>query len=328
LRQALVCACLAPLLVVVAGCIERKGPDSAAGREPRRATAPIQRDPWIGMDFREFFPTEPGTKWVYEITVAGKSEPVQYREVSCAGANGKLKVWVQRGLFLKSLYVPGVPGDRGDTADVGGPPRVCALEISVKGRAKAIGTLRCREYVELTVHKDDLGVFFGTDRMLWGFLGGPHLEIDWALAWSPDSVHSADPLWHIFGQQNQGIALSERLVFHSKPGWQITPVTGSADSLLLLPQVEANVLGYEGIQCLHFLRTVASGRGEAGAVRSRADQGFTEDSWFGKGKGLVRLEQNVNGEPTMVWRLKSFSLGLGVQIRSKSVCESLDSSNR
>jgi hypothetical protein len=54
--------------------------------------------------------------------------------------------------------------------------------------------------------------------------------------------------------------------------------------------------------CLHFLRTVIKGSG----AYNYTDSGFTEDRWFAPGKGMVRLEQRVNGIDSMTWILEQY----------------------
>ena len=67
----------------------------------------------------------------------------------------------------------------------------------------------------------------------------------------------------------------------------------------------------QGAACLHFVRTVKGGKMDPrvpDTPESRyLNNGFTEDTWFAKGRGLISLEQKVNGKTSMTWRLKEFS---------------------
>lgn len=88
------------------------------------------------------------------------------------------------------------------------------------------------------------------------------------------------------------------LLFGAEPGTGI----GLADS--------PDVLYFEGITeceaipCLHFQRVVTLSDDEEGENESSIGKDFTEDTWFAKGVGLIRLEQRVEGIISMTWTLK------------------------
>jgi len=67
----------------------------------------------------------------------------------------------------------------------------------------------------------------------------------------------------------------------------------------------------QGAPCLHFVRTVKGGKMDPRVPDTPESRylgnGFTEDTWFSKGKGLIALEQKVNGKTSMTWILKRFS---------------------
>lgn len=112
--------------------------------------------------------------------------------------------------------------------------------------------------------------------------------------YSPLSWYSIDP------------GFSERiLLFSGKKGSIITRTNSKGEPL---KDQDLQFLGqenYNGVPCLVFLRTVYPGE----TTSSHLDKGFTEQLWFGKGKGLVRLEQKIDGQKSMTWTLEKFIPG-------------------
>ncbi len=71
---------------------------------------------------------------------------------------------------------------------------------------------------------------------------------------------------------------------------------------LLFKGIEKRVAFTKAAPLLHFIRSVDGNIKDRGE-RSYLDSAFTEDLWFAKGKGLVRLERKVEGQTSMVWTL-------------------------
>ena len=87
--------------------------------------------------------------------------------------------------------------------------------------------------------------------------------------------------------------------FGASPGTQIS--LGETDSLLFNGIAQVPGQSKKG---LHFTRKVRAPKDADGSILSKA---FTEDVWFVKGKGLVRLQQKVEGVVSMTWTLESFA---------------------
>lgn len=75
---------------------------------------------------------------------------------------------------------------------------------------------------------------------------------------------------------------------------------------LIFVGTDYNVPGYDGQPCLHLLRQILP---DSSTKTSSFDKHFTEDMWFAKGKGLVRLEQKIEGKRSMTWTLENFTPG-------------------
>ena len=79
--------------------------------------------------------------------------------------------------------------------------------------------------------------------------------------------------------------------------------------VLIFVGVDTNVPGYQGLNCLHFTRQVSAKEISGGENPDYLDKGFAEDTWFAKDKGLVRFEQKIDGQTSMVWTLEKFIPG-------------------
>lgn len=96
------------------------------------------------------------------------------------------------------------------------------------------------------------------------------------------------------------------MFFAERPKIQVGIGKDPIDTLLF-----EGVESCQGTPCLHFIRTVKGGEMDPRVPDTPESRylgsGFTEDTWFAKGKGLIGLEQKVNGKTSMTWILKQFS---------------------
>lgn len=114
-----------------------------------------------------------------------------------------------------------------------------------------------------------------------------------------------------FDDPKQHMQSSRPLFFVGNIGDSINRKFGDyqSPSQLLYLGVDVSTTGYEGQNCMHFVRLVEPDPPDrhGGHCQVGAEKEFTEDMWFLKGKGLVRLEQKVDGEISMLWILENFS---------------------
>lgn len=251
-----------------------------AAPTPLPTSTPIP--PPVKGEPSDYFPTGVGAKWVYEIEV-GEVDPLYYRETVWPVGEEDAWVYSTRGRFF--------------LAD--GLQKTFMLEMKVKGVAAKQGLLEYPIGVELEIEKDELGIFEGAKKVFWAVIPSQFMAHE-VVTYPSDMLGAPTSTWGAWGQED---GFSVRLVFFAeKPGVAISMGEEPKDKLLFVG-VETHLPRYEGESLLYFLRTVEPAESEEGEAPSYLDNEFTEDTWFAKGKGLVRLEQRVNGETSMVWTL-------------------------
>jgi len=236
----------------------------------------------------DYFPTSTGMKWVYQIEI-GEVEPLNYKEISWP--LGKREItYSTRGRFRPLLEET--------------PPKTFLLEMRVKGPAAKQGPLEY-EGVELEIEKDELGIFDEyAKQVFWSTTRGGRFMAQEVVTYSPYMPGAPTGSW---GGWGQGDGYSMRLIFFGdEPGTRIGMGKEPQDALLFVG-IDTQVPQDEGTPLLHFLRTVESSERKKGEEQSHLGKGFTEDMWFARGKGMVRLEQKVEGETSMTWSLIQFS---------------------
>ncbi len=234
----------------------------------------------------DFFPNVRGTHWSYEIAVPGADAPLMYEEVTWPLAGGG-RTYVTRGLLPGHLEAGGGAGNY-------------RLELRVKGHAPKQGPLRYPHGVEIEVVRDDLGVFRHHKQVFWAISDTDRFQVNQVVTYPPETPGA--PHRGLSGDDGSAMRLH---FFDGTPETRIN-LRGSGESLRFIG-VQKNLSGHEGIECCHFVRTVQPGE----RSDSRLNRGFTEDLWFARGKGLVRLVQRVDGVAAMTWSLVSFSRGDG-----------------
>lgn len=275
------------LSVLASGCSE--------GEEPKSKGTPINwknANPGLGPPAgkpSDYFPISVGVKWVYRIEI-GEIEPLNYRETSWPLGEREV-TYATRGRFL-----PLQQRTR----------KTFLLEMRVKGRAAQQGPLKYPAGVELEIVQDELGIFEDSKQVFWAITQDRFMAHE-VVTYPPDtSPCGLGGPWGSWGQEE---GYSMKLVFFAdKPGIQIGLGKDPIDTLLFTG-IDTQVPQYEGTPCLHFVREVKSSEKKQGEDRSHLDKGFSEDTWFAREKGLVRLEQKVDGNTSMVWTLVRFSKG-------------------
>lgn len=256
-----------------------------AAAAPARAEGPSEGTP------RDYFPHQVGTEWQYDIST-GPAEPLEYREVAWRVGNA-VETIASRGRYSSYFETKA---------------HNFVLRMKVQAMVPEQGPLKYRDGVELAVLQDGLGIFENHHRIFWAvgtadrYMGN---EIVTYPADSPGAPGMGGP-WGGWGQED---GYSMRLVFFGdKPGIAIG-LGAEAKDMIAFEGAES----CDGVPCLHFVRTVPDEKDDVKAPKSPSSdylgRGFTEDCWFAKGKGLVRLEQKVNGRTSMTWTLARFVPG-------------------
>ncbi len=260
------------VLLTVSGCGSDNGGQPAQGRTSRQESV-------VGSP-KEYFPTDIGLKWIYQISIS-ETVPQSYRETAWPLGESNL-TYSSRGYFLGAIQDESQKSQR--------------LAIRVKNLADKQGPLEFPLGRQLDVVEDELGIFREVKHAFWAVNTSHRYAVH--LVEIHDAMYS--PMGSSMGWRD---GYSIRLIFFSsKPGLQIGLGEDAMDALLF-DGVDDQVQGYRGEQLLHFVRTVKASKER----NSDLDAGFVEHTWFAKGKGLVRLEQKINGKTSMTWTLESFT---------------------
>jgi hypothetical protein len=259
--------------------------------KPSQALAPSARaeGPPEGVP-GDYFPHQVGTEWQYDVST-GPAEPLEYREVAWR-MGSSLEYIASRGRYRPYFEAK---------------TRNFVLRMKVQGPSPEQGPLKYRDGVELAVLEDGLGIFENHHRIFWAVGTAERYMANEIVTFPPDSP-GAPGMGGPWGGWGAEDGYSMRLVFFAdKPGIAIGFGEHAKDMTAFVGAESCN-----GIPCLHFVRTVEAGKADDRVPHSAAadylDRGFTEDRWFAKGKGLVRLEQKVDGRTSMTWTLTKFCL--------------------
>lgn len=248
-----------------------------------QSSRPVQGEP------SDFFPTSKGVKWVYEIKI-GNVKPLNYREIRWPLGDKRAMKICRRGFYLNLAR-----DSRREKF---------MLEVKVKGSATQQGPLKFPMGAELDIKRDELGIFGDAKRAFWAITSSGPFEVFEVVIYSPDIYHGPRDPWGGWGQE-EGYSM-RILYFGGKPGTAIGLGTKPKERLLF-KGVDTQVPDNEGAELLHFLRKVEPAEKKEGEDQNDIDKGFSEDMWFAREKGLVRLEQKVDGKTSMIWNLVQFS---------------------
>lgn len=240
------------------------------------------------INAEDFFPSAQGTEWTYKIEVR-EAEPLGYEEL----------LWPQPGDQVLVI------GSRRRFAAAMDGGKNFLLKMQVKGPAAQQGPLKYPHGVELLVVTDEMGIYRDVKQMFWA-MRGPDQASGFAV--ERIIVYDANgPAAPTGGVGSMNIAdgyAQQMMFFNERPGTSIGYGKDPTDTLAFVG-IEANVAGFADTPVLHYQRTVKAAESSGANSGSILDSGFTEDMWFAKGKGLVLLEQKVDGKTSMIWTLNT-----------------------
>lgn len=238
-----------------------------------------------------YFPTATGTTWEYLVTLGPREPLVAYERVWPVGGGRAMFSRVRGRILAERVRST--------------PPSVV---LRVVGPASAQGPLRYGRGVEVAIMRDDLRYFEDVEHCFWAIPADERFEALLVMTYSPLSSDAPTGSWGVPIVHGEGYVV--RQLFHDRgAGVSIGSTMGDRDAHETLLSTGYAPEWQE--PCLHFLRIVeetesASGSDEADVLNSA----FTEEYWFERGKGLVRMEQKVGGVPSMVWNLTRFTAGM------------------
>jgi len=276
---------LVVILVVVAALVvagranspgDLPGNQDSPGDLPGQADSPGDLPGYTDLpnDLGEYFPLDTGREWTYKIAI-GLVEPVFYREIIWECTDGKERIYAGVGGYF--AVISGIHKEL---------PEEFFLKIKVKGPAS--------EYLkgaELTIERDDIGVFFESERVVWAATAGGNFMAQQVVSYPLGSLGA---LWNAI-RSGSSMRL---LMIEIDTGLGMG--VGDSPDILYFQGIETNLAGYKGKPCVHFQRIVRLSKADFPGF----NKDFTEDMWWLKGTGLVRLEQKVEGITSMVWTLQ------------------------
>lgn len=240
-------------------------------------------------DLSDYFPIDTGKEWTYKITI-GEAEPLSYREIVWDLKGGGTLIQSAMRRFLPLLEE--------------NSPDKFLLKIAVKRPAAPQELLNYPIGVELTIEEDELGIFAEYEKVFWAMTSSGRFMAEQMVTYSPLKPWAPSNALGSHGRKN---AYSNRLLlFEAEPGAKLSGM-GSITlvDMIYYEGIDNNLPGYEGNGCLHFKRVVVLKKGNWDREpEPPLNKDFTEDTWFAKGIGLVRLEQKVEGVPSMTWTLE------------------------
>lgn len=268
--------------ISICSCEKKNDEDSAAPSSLSQRIVVDATPSSIG-DPIDYVPTKPGTVLAYKIKT-GPAEPLQFNQVIWPEGD-RASITSTRGRFFAVVL--------DSTNEV---KKTYFLTLRVKCLAEKQGGLSLPIGVELAVDKDDLGIYRDYKQVFLAANPRNRFMCREVVVYPPEKSMRSGP-WGSWGGED---GYSVRLVFFGdKPGIQIGFGEKPKDELLFEGIKSVPGLNARG---LHFLRTVKPAERKDGDKGSGyLDKGFEEDTYFVRGKGLVYLEQRVDGEISMTW---------------------------
>jgi len=241
-------------------------------------------------DVADYFPIDVGREWTYKVTF-GEANPLFYQEVFWSLSGDK-------SVHDRAIrWIDSSPGEEG------------LLKMKIERQAVTQGPLSWPIGVKLVILKDELKLFKNQKEIFWAITKDGGFFALQITTYSPESFQLSGSYQSI----PIGDGVSKKIAFFDAKPDTSKNIEDSPDELYF-KGVETNLIGYGGISCLHFQRQVALStiaQKYYNLSPQPEEKDFTEDIWFAKGIGLVRLEQMVKNksseawEPSMTWTLVS-----------------------
>jgi hypothetical protein len=231
----------------------------------------------------DYFPCEVGMTWHYKVTT-GLTDPLRYWVIEWPVPGG----W---WLPLREQISPGYS-----------PDGSYALTLQVMRKTTVqVGAIYCPG-VELAVLEDELGIFQGVKQLYWAFVPD---TAGWTMTSLVVQVATIPSSW----AQDPNIPIQDGsafrpLVFDDTLGMGNNYTT----ALNTLAELDYQYYMRTNGNTREFLRDVKDAALLEGEVWGYWDAAFTETTVYELGKGLVYLQQKVNGQVSMTWELMDFSI--------------------
>ena len=228
-------------------------------------------------DPSDFFPLHEGTRWVYQIQL-GEREPVVQQIAHWPIGSGQAQMTLNRRLVGSPSGTPSLA--------------VHFLEMRVKeNRVETDGI------AEIDVIRDDLGIFRHAQAIQYIV---DDTTIREHIIFKPQAIW--DPRNDFSGREP---GYSDRVIlFTAEPNATLT-TADRWDSMTFLG-LNAHSPSGDTTPTMHFVRMMRPADYGLMPESARLSERVKEETWYQSGRGLVRLEQRVDGVLSMVWELKDF----------------------
>jgi hypothetical protein len=249
----------------------------------------------VEASYSDFFPIEPGMEWTYQIEIED-IEPLQYILASCSSMEER-ETFDWRQTFLgpsqdrsKRSFLLRIRAD-GPVARESIPPYYAdQTEIDV---------------MELEIVTDELGIFENAKKVFWVTY---HVE--------KANMSVVDELV-LYDTAFDAQVCSSGL----RDGFSVRPVfyTAGVDTEIkpdlfgIQSQQHFQFLGFTEnsqeppIPYLHFRRETRESDMPLPPEKAYLGKSFIEDILFDRGRGMIELQQQVNGQKSMHWTLIQFT---------------------
>jgi hypothetical protein len=254
------------------------------------STSDLTLDQPIGNP-AEYFPMQIGARWEYRIVTPNTIQPYWYREETWPIDEDRFFSRVVRGVFMGYETGRQTP---------------YTLAYHVTGSSNGVFLFSLAPGVQLAIDQDDFRVFDRTDTVCWKRLGTERFQVIQLTKYPADASDAPASAWGGWGQES-GYAL-RFIFFGSKPGIAMGFGDNPGDQLYFAGSTLSPQLRFPGL-ALHFQRWVAADTSGAHGEGGTLTDAFTEDVWYVRDVGLVKLVQSIHDKPTMVWELVSFTKG-------------------
>lgn len=149
---------------------------------------------------------------------------------------------------------------------------------------------------ELKVVQDELGLLMDPTLLKWMMTKSPKNAIIAQQVYS-EKGYSSRPIFHIGPDYDPG----QVRIYN-------TDSMAKKEDVLMYEGLDNSLPGCEGQGCIKFVRKITKGSGEYGYT----DNGFIEETYFAKGKGMIYLIQIVEipgggQKVSMVWNLEQYT---------------------
>jgi hypothetical protein len=227
----------------------------------------------------DYIPHQVGMTWTYEIT-AGMAHPLFYWVTNWEG--------IEPGFYTRISQIP--PGQM--------PGKTYELTLRVLAEADVSVDGNVYPGVELSILKDELGVYYGVDRLFWAFLPNPGSVV--AMVAYVDDFFLGNDQYIAKVRGTEGIAM--RPLLFDGPSVEEQHLAFNWDD-----EYRNDLLYFDdsggGNGVIKFTRQVSA----AAVVEYDYDKAFVETSVYEVGKGLTYLQQKVGSAVTMTWELVGYN---------------------